>query len=283
MLAVIAMSVGLIGYSGPSAPRFEHCGTVRRDAASAPGDSACRALLQLVRAVQETDYKGHLDSLRQLHAAMVPFVDNAELAKHARYWRGFALWRRALNALGQGGSPDSTDADFARANEEFRHALRLDSAYAEAKIGLVAGLSNRVFFNQENSALRVALIREYRPLLEQLTQSDRDNPRFVFVAAPQRFHAPPEVGGSRTEAIAMVEAALARLAPSRADTIEAALEPTWGGPELHMLLAALLLRSRTQLDKAQLHAERALALRPDWLAVRRNLIPAIHALRAPGS
>jgi hypothetical protein len=166
---------------------------------------------------------------------MMPFVDNAELAKHARYWRGFALWRRALNALGQGGSPDSTDADFARANEEFRHALRLDSAYAEAKIGLVAGLSNRVFFNQENSALR------------------------------------------------MVEAALARLAPSRADTIEAALEPTWGGPELHMLLATLLVRSRTQLDKAQRHAERALVLRPNWLAVRRNLIPAIHALRAPGS
>jgi hypothetical protein len=270
-----ALLVAVAGASGGAA----QCDPVYRSSARAQVDSTCAAFLRLVRSVQEADYLGDLDRLQTLHVAMAPFVHEPALAKHARYWRGFALWRRALNALGQGGSPDSTDADFKRANEEFRHALRLDSTYAEARIGLVAGLSNRVFFNRD-AALRTAFIREYRPLLDELARSDADNPRFVFVAAPQLFHAPVAVGGSRSDAIAMVEAAIARLAPDRTDTLEATLEPTWGGPELHMLLATLLLRSRRQLDEAQRHAERALTQRPTWRAVRDNLIPSIAAMRS---
>jgi tetratricopeptide (TPR) repeat protein len=214
---------------------------------------------------------------------MEQFVEHSRLAKHARYWRGFTLWRRALNAMGQGGPADSSDADFGRANEEFRHALRLDPSYVEAQIGLLAGLTNRVFFHQDDAVKRSAFVREYRPILDGLAHTEADNPRFVFVAAAQRFHAPPVAGGDRAEAIALVERAILRQQGTGDDSIGVSLQPRWGLPELHMLLATLLLRAGTNLDKAERHAEHALALRPQWRAVRQNLIPAIRKQRGAAS
>jgi hypothetical protein len=241
-------------------------------------DTLRSALIRLVAEVQEADYQGDLRRLGELHESMERFVQEPTLAKHARYWRGFALWRRALNGLGQGADAESADRDFALANEEFRAALRLDSAWFEAKVGLVAGLTNRVFFNRGDAALRSEFIREYRPILDGLLADAPSNPRLVFVAAPQLFHAPPEVGGSRERAIEMIDRTIQE--PSTAAVaVVSDLEPRWGKAELHMLLATLLLRADLELDRAERHARQALAMRPQWRAVRENLLPAIRERR----
>jgi hypothetical protein len=242
-------------------------------------DTLRAALIRLIAEVQDADYRGDLQRLGELNESMARFVQKPSLAKHARYWRGFALWRRALNGLGQGADGGSADRDFALANDEFRAALRLDSAYVEAKVGLVAGLSNRVFFTRGDAVLRSEFVREYRPILDGLLAEAPSNPRLVFVAAAQQFHAPPAVGGSRQRAIEMIDRAIQAQSTAE-EAVVSDLEPRWGKAELHMLLATLLLQADLELDRAERHARQALAMRPQWRAVRENLLPAIRERRS---
>ena len=141
-------------------------------------------LVRLVVSVQNADYRGELSRLRSIVAAMEPYATHPSLAPAARYWRGFAHWRHALNSLNDGAPPDSVDQDFAAAIAEFRKALALDSTDIEARIGVAAGLGNRAYFNMRTPERASAFMHELRPLLQRLRQEAPDNPRMMFVASP---------------------------------------------------------------------------------------------------
>src|SRR5215207_2970030 len=128
--AVVALSIG--------------CSAARTRPASSPSDRA--ALLRLAAEARDADYRGDLARLRSVFHEMAPYTDAARVARAARYWRGFAMWRRALNATNDGSPADSIDRDLASAVEEYRRALAIDSSYVEAKIGLAASLMNRAYF-----------------------------------------------------------------------------------------------------------------------------------------
>jgi catechol 2,3-dioxygenase-like lactoylglutathione lyase family enzyme len=237
-------------------------------------------LIRLVTSVQDADYRGDLARLRSIAARMQPYTTHPSLAPAARYWRGFAHWRHALNSLNDGAPPDSVDGDFAAAIAEFREALVLDSTDVEARIGLAAGLGNRAYFNLRAPERASAFMQELRPLLARLRKEAPDNPRMMFVASASLFWTPSDRGGSREQALAMLERGI-RLAAARPPIAEA-LAPSWGEAELHMLLGWFSLN----LDppdpvRASRHARTALALRPHWHYVRDNLLPQIQArLRA---
>ena len=55
-------------------------------------------LVRLVTSVQDADYRGELVRLRALADSMQPYTLSRELGPRARYWRGFAHWRHALDA-----------------------------------------------------------------------------------------------------------------------------------------------------------------------------------------
>jgi catechol 2,3-dioxygenase-like lactoylglutathione lyase family enzyme len=243
-------------------------------APGAPADTARARLTQLVVSVQDADYRGDLARLRALGAAMEPYTRRPALAQAARYWRGFARWRYALNSLNDGAAPDSVDQDFAGAITEFREALALDSADVEAQIGLAAGLGNRAYFNMRVPERAAGFLAELRPLLAKLRRTAPDNPRMIFVASASLFWSPPDRGGDRQQALTMLERGL-RIAAASPRTPDP-LVPSWGEAELHMLLGWFSLNlSPPDVAGALGHAEAALMLRPSWRYVRDNLLPQI--------
>jgi len=231
-------------------------------------------LVSLVVSVQDADYRGDLTRLHSIAAAMRPYTRDPSLASAARYWRGFAHWRHALNSLNDGASPDSVDRDFEAAIAEFREAIGIDPADIEAQIGLAAGLGNRAYFNMRAPERYSAFTAELRPLVQKIRRAAPETPRMMFVVSASLFWAPQDRGGDREEALAMLERGvrLAAARPPSADT----LAPSWGEAELHMLLAWFSL-NLVPADAASAlgHAEAALTLRPGWRYVRANLLPQI--------
>ncbi|HVE77552.1 MAG TPA: hypothetical protein VNA89_01760 [Gemmatimonadaceae bacterium] len=258
------------------------CAAARTTPRPAPPDR--QALLALVSEVQDADYRGDLTRLRSVYHAMAPYTSDPELARAARYWRGFAMWRRALNALNalnDGGSADSVDRDVAASIDEYRAALALDSSYVEAKIGLAAGLGNRAYFARGDTARAFAYVREAASLLRALRQDAPDNPRMLFVYGAQHYWTPPAFGGSREGAIALVEDHL-RAGPAGPPPSDL-LEPRWGEAELHMIVAFFIANMpQPDLDAAERHARAALAAVPHWHYVRDVLVPQIERQRGAG-
>lgn len=231
-------------------------------------------LVRLVTSVQDADYRGDLPRLRSVAAEMQPYTSDSALASAAHYWRGFAHWRHALNSLNDGAPPDSVDRDFASAIEEFREALRIDPADVEAQIGLAAGLGNRAYFNMRAPARAAGFLNELRPLLAHLREVAPDNPRMMFVASTSLFWTPPDRGGDRDQALAMLERGI-RLCAGRPAGRDP-LAPSWGEAELHMLLAWFSLNlAQPDVASALGHAEAALLLRPQWHYMQDNLLPQI--------
>jgi hypothetical protein len=246
-------------------------------AAQSPPAGVSRAeLVRLVASVQDADYRGDLVRLRALADSMQPYTRSGELGARARYWRGFAHWRHALNSLNDGAAEDSVDQDFAAAIAEFREALATDSADVESRIGLAAGLGNRAYFNRRNREQATEFLTELRPLLARIQSEAPDNPRMMFVASANLFWAPPGQGGDREAALAMLRRGI-RLSASQAP-VRDDLAPAWGEPELHMLLGWFSLNLEPpDLAGAESHAEAAFVLRPEWRYVRDRLLPQIRS------
>jgi hypothetical protein len=260
--AVVALSVG--------------CSPARTSPAPSPSDRA--ALLRLAAEAQDADYRGDLARLRSVFQEMAPYAGVPELARAARQWRGFAMWRRALNATNDGSPADSIDRDLASAVEEYRSALAIDSSYVEARIGLAASLMNRAYFARRDTARAGAYLREVVPLLRALRRDAPENPRLLFVYGAQYYWTPPARGGSREGAIALLEEHLraGRREPPPSDP----LEPQWGEAELHMILAFFISNlTSPDLDAAERHARAALAAVPHWHYVRDVLLPQIQRQR----
>ena len=239
-----------------------------------PAPDGRAKLVALVVAVQEADYRGDLGRLRSLAAEMQPYTTEPSLAAAARYWRGFAHWRHALNRLGDGTPGDSVDQDFAASILEFREALAINPADIEAQIGLAAGLQNRAYFSLGAPERAATFVAELAPLLRQIRGTAPNNPRMMFVVAPSLFWAPPGRGGDKQQALALLERGI-RLAPLGTPSADS-LAPGWGEAELHMLLGWFSLNLEpADSGRALRHAEAALALRPEWRYVRDNLLPQI--------
>jgi catechol 2,3-dioxygenase-like lactoylglutathione lyase family enzyme len=229
---------------------------------------------RLVLSVRDADYRGDLALLRSIAGELRAFATDPALAPAARYWSGFAHWRHGLNSLNDGAPADSVDRDFAAAIAEFREALAINPADIEAAIGLAAGLGNRAYFNRQDPQRYQAFMDELRPLVQRLRREAPDNPRMMFVVSASLFWTPPEYGGDREQALAMLERGI-RLAAARPPAGEA-LTPSWGEAELHMLLAWFSLNlAKPDVASAIGHAEAALTLQPNWRYVRDNLLPQI--------
>ena len=58
-----------------------------------------RAMSEIVGRIRKADYEGDRKALASLAGEMAPYAEKGALASRARYWRGFSLWRRALNGF----------------------------------------------------------------------------------------------------------------------------------------------------------------------------------------
>src|SRR5271169_1690835 len=237
------------------------------------------SILHTVADIKRADYEGDRAALKRLHSELAPPASDKVVASRVLYWRGFALWRRAINGFNETPTPTDLTDDLNGAVAAFKDSLAQDPEYIEAKIGEASSIGYLFYLNMKDPARMQELIQQSSPLLKDAIAADPDNPRLLWVLGPIRWSSPPERGGGQDKAFDTYDRGLEsiRKRPAPFDP----LEPSWGEPELLMNRAwSNLNRTEPDLKSAQKDAEAALALVPNWHYVRDILLPQIRAAEA---
>jgi hypothetical protein len=234
------------------------------------------AAAQIVSEIRRSDYEGDRPALAREFEELSPFVGDLDMSSRIRYWRGFALWRRALNGFNDSADPTDLERDLRSAVSEFEAAAAADPEFVDANVGSVSCLFNIVFLHQEDPSKVRELLGKVLPLVRETERVAPTNPRRLWVKGANLWYAPPERGGGQSAAI---DAYLQGLEASRRSVpSKGALEPTWGEPELLMSLAwASLHKTAPDVAAAERYARGALALVPYWRYVRDILEPEIQS------
>jgi tetratricopeptide (TPR) repeat protein len=246
----------------------------------APRETSRQAVAELVTQIQRADYEGNRATLLLLYAKLEPFVSNPKLASRVRYWRGFAVWRRAINGFNESADPKDLQHDLQEAVLEFKESAAKDPDSVEAKIGAISCFSNLTHLARGDLARMQELIAQSSSLVREVRASDPENPRFRWVMGPILWNIPVERGGGQDKAIENYQKGLEIARKAKAASGET-LEPRWGEPELLMSLAwSNLNRTTPDLKAAEESARAALALVPYWHYVRDILLPQIRGAQA---
>jgi hypothetical protein len=238
------------------------------------------SIIGIVTQIQREDYEGDRPALRRLHDELTPIPEDNKLASRVLYWRGFALWRRAINGFNESPTPTDLEADLTQAVTDFKDAIARDPAFVEPKIGAGSSLGYLMFLNKKNPSRVQELLQQSSPLLKEAMATAPDNPRLLWVLGPIRWSSPPERGGGQDKAFEIYNKGLEAVRNHKRDAVDA-LEPSWGEPELLMSLAwSNLNRTVPDLNTAEQYAEAALKLIPYWHYVRDILMAQIRAAQA---
>jgi hypothetical protein len=235
------------------------------------------SIIRIVTQIQRADYEGDRPALKRHHDELTPIPEDNKLASRVLYWRGFALWRRAINGFNE--SPTATDLeeDLTQAVTDFKGAIARDPAFVEPKIGAGSSLGYLMFLHRKDPTLMQELLQQSSPLLKEAMATAPDNPRLLWVLGPIRWSSPPERGGGQDKAFEIYNKGLEAVRNHKHDVVDP-LEPSWGEPELLMSLAwSNLNRTTPDLNAAEQDAQAALKLVPYWHYVRDILMPQIRA------
>jgi hypothetical protein len=255
-------------------------------AVAQPATCSARAqLTKIVVQIQRADYEGDRAALQRLQAEITPFADSKDFGSRARYWRGFALWRRAINGFNEEVGLDELQDDLQKGLDEFDAASRQDPTFTDAKVGSLGCLSliGFVIFQKHPDRKYGADFPEvwarFTQLRKEIEDSAPDNPRLLWILGPSVWKTPPERGGGEAKAFAMYNTGLEAIRNHKTTNTDA-LEPSWGEPELLMNLAwSELNRASPDLNRAEDYGRSALQLVPYWHYVRDILMPQIQAAK----
>jgi hypothetical protein len=245
----------------------------------AAGKSPRDEVIGIVTQIQRADYEGDRVTLKKSCDGLAPYLENKELASRIRYWRGFALWRSAIN----GGNDPSSDQkelenEFKQAADEFKEALAKDAGFVDAKVGLISCLGYVAYHHRNEKELLTRLLGEIFPLVKEARESAPDNPRLIWVMGPILWNTPVDRGGGFDKVIANYERGLEIC--SKIKPPEDSLEPSWGKPELMMNLAyTYLQKDPPDVAAAERMGRGALELVPHWHYLRDILLPQIVAAK----
>ena len=242
-------------------------------------DKAREQVVKIVAQIQRADYEDDRASLQRLFAALAPFAENKQLASRVRYWRGFALWRRAINGANDNVAAKELEEDIDQALSEFDVSAKLDQDFVEAKIAALSCLGYLAFLHRTDQAQLQNYLARFSPLRKDLQATSPDNPRLCWVLGPMYWNV-PETGGP-AKAIASYQQGLATIRMAKTAAASDPLNPSWGEPELLMSLAwASLNGPAPDSAAAEQYARSALALVPYWHYLKDVLMPQIQTVRA---
>jgi hypothetical protein len=246
-----------------------------------PLGTAREAVVRIVTQIQKADYEGDRSALQRLYGELTPFTENKEFAARVFYWRGFALWRKAINGFNENVDRRDLEHDLHEAAEEFEKSASADPAFVDSKIALGSCFGLLAYaVGKKDAAEQQALIAESRQAVTDARTTAPDNPRLLWVLGPVYWNIPPDRGGGQARAMEAYEKGLETIRSHKNATSDP-LDPSWGEPELLMSLAwSHLNRTTPDLDAAEQNARSALALVPYWHYVRDILVPQILAAKA---
>ena len=237
------------------------------------------SIIRIVNQIQHADYEGDRPALKRLHDELTPIPEDNKLASRVLYWRGFAMWRRAINGFNETPTPTDLETDLTQAIADFKDAIARDPAFVEPKIGAGSSFGYLMYLHRKDQARVQELFQQSGPLLKEALATAPDNPRLLWVLGPIRWSSPPERGGGQDKAFELYNRGLLEIRKQKPSSDP--LEPSWGEPELLMNLAwSNLNRAVPDLKAAEDDAHAALKLVPYWHYVRDILIPQIQAARA---
>lgn len=247
---------------------------------AAAADHSRERVIQIVSEIRRADYAGDRAALQRLRLELAPFVVKKEMASRVRYWRGFAMWRRAINGFNDHVDPKDLQADLMQAMDEFDEAVAKDPNFVDAKVAALGCAGYLAFGTGEKDAKRVEQwIAKGEKLQAEAQAAAPDNPRLMWVDGPGVWFTPPERGGGQEKAIGVYQKGLEAIRKANSASRDP-LEPSWGEPELLMSLAwSYLNRTKPDLDAAEQNARAALQMAPNWHYVRDILIPQIQEAR----
>jgi hypothetical protein len=239
------------------------------------------AFIKIVVQIQKADYEGDHPALQRLYGELTSFTENKEFASRVLYWRGFALWRKAINGFNDNVDKKEQELDLTKAAEEFEKSSSADLAFVDAKIGLVSCYGLLAYaINKKDASEQQALIAKSRQALKDAQAAAPANPRLLWVLGPIYWNIPTERGGGQAKAMETYEKGLETIR-SHNNASGDPLDPSWGEPELLMSLArSNLNRSTPDLKAAEQSAQSALALVPYWHYVRDILMVQIRDAKA---
>jgi hypothetical protein len=238
------------------------------------------SIIRIVTQIQRADYEGDRPALKRLHDELAPIPEANKLASRVLYWRGFAMWRRAINGFNESPTPTDLEADLTQAVTDFNDAIARDRAFVEPKIGAGSSLGYLMYLNKKDTTRVQELLQQSSPLLKEALATAPDNPRLLWVLGPIRWSSFPERGMGQDKAIEGYNKGLELIRDHKRDVVDP-LEPSWGEPELLMSLAwSNLNRTAPDLNAAEQDAEAALKLVPYWHYVRDILMPQIRAAQS---
>jgi hypothetical protein len=240
--------------------------------------------VSVVNAIRRADYEGDRAALLRLETDLAARRVAPADAARVHYWRGFARWRRAINAFNDAPDPVEIRADLEAATRQFEAAIARDPGFIDATAALISTIGYRMFLGRDDPQAIQALADQYRPMAAAAMKAAPDHPRLLWVLGPSRWSAATrgpaaDAPAQQDATIASYERALATLR-SRSPAQAGPLDPDWGEPELLMSLAWSHL-NKTEPDpvRAEKYARDALALVPHWHYVRDILLPQVLAAK----
>jgi hypothetical protein len=238
------------------------------------------SITRIVTQIQRADYEGDRPTLKRLRDELTPIPEDNKLASRVLYWRGFALWRKAINGFNESPTPTDLEEDLTQAVTDFKDSIARDSAFVEPEIGAVSSLGYLMYLNKKDQTRVQELLQQVSPLLKEAIATAPDNPRLLWVLGPIRWSSPPERGWGQDKALESYNKGLEAARTQKRDASDP-LEPSWGEPELLMSLAwSNLNRTTPDLNAAERDAEAALKMVPYWHYVRDILMAQIRAAQA---
>jgi hypothetical protein len=238
-------------------------------------------VVALVQKIRRADYEGDRAALKKYYEELAPYADDPQLSASVRYWRGFAMWRRALNGFNDKATHDDLKADLNPAIAEFEKAYDNKPDFADAKIAAASCEQNLAFlyYVEKDAAPAREHMERSLPLMNAAQAAEPENPRVLWVVGAYQWNTPPERGGGHELGSATYEKGLAAARKQRASRDE--LTPSWGEPELLMNIAWTKLNQATpDPDAAENYARQALAIVPNWHYVRDILLVQIADAKA---
>ena len=248
---------------------------------SPQGDNSRSQVVDMVIQVRRSDYEGDRSAMKREFDALGSFVNDKSLGARVRYWRGFAMWRRAINGFNDAVDRKELEQDLNDALTEFKAIGKEDVGYLESRIAIVSCTGYLMFMHGQEPEKASELLGQLMPVAKEVKEAAPDNPRWLWVSGPISWSTPPERGGSQDKAFATYEKGLEIV--RRTKPASDPLEQAWGEPELLMNVAwSYLNRTVPDLDAAERNAREALKLVPHWHYVRDILVAQIAKAKTGG-